>query len=375
MHIGIDAHAIGARQGGNETYIKNLVAALAELDRENRYTLFLANAQAARAWRGRYANFAVRLLPPPTPIVRVPVALAFELRRFPVDVLHVQYTAPPFCPAPVIATIHDLAFEHLPETFTRRGQMQLRLTVRRTARRAARIITVSEFSRQDIIRTYRLPPEKIAVAHNGIEACFTPHPASSSEAADTRRRFGIERDYVLAVGSLQPRKNLARLVRTYAKLRAEHAGFNHQLVIAGRKLWLSGEIFAEIERQKCARDCVVTDYVAEEELPALYRSAAAFVYPSLFEGFGLPPLEAMACGTPVVTSNTSSLPEIVGDAAVMIDPYDETAMAQAMLEVVSNQQLRARLREAGRQRAQGFTWRAAAEKTLALYQEVLNAEF
>jgi len=110
-------------------------------------------------------------------------------------------------------------------------------------------------------------------------------------------------------------------------------------------------------------------------LPALYRSAAAFVYPSLFEGFGLPPLEAMACGTPVVTSNTSSLPEIVGDAAVMIDPYDETAMAQAMLEVVSNQQLRARLREAGRQRAQGFTWRAAAEKTLALYQEVLNAEF
>lgn len=373
MHIGIDAHAIGARQGGNETYIKNLVAALAELDRENRYTLFLANAQAAREWRGRYANFAVRLLPPPTPIVRVPVALAFELRRFPVDVLHVQYTAPPFCPAPVIATIHDLAFEHLPETFTRRGQMQLRLTVRRTARRAARIITVSEFSRQDIIRTYRLPPEKIAVTHNGIEACFTPDPASSSEAADTRRRFGIERDYVLAVGSLQPRKNLARLVRAYAKLRAEQADFNHQLVIAGRKLWLSGEIFAEIERQKCARDVIITDYVAAEELPALYRGAAAFVYPSLFEGFGLPPLEAMACGTPVVTSNTSSLPEIVGDAAVLIDPYNETAIAQAMLEVVSNQQLRRRLREAGGERARGFTWRAAAEKTLRLYHEVLSS--
>src|ERR1051325_9042149 len=242
MHIGIDAHAIGARQGGNETYIKNLIAALARLDRENRYTIFLCSAQAAREWRGRYANFAVRLLPPPTPIVRVPVALAFELRRFPVDVLHVQYTAPPFCPAPVIATIHDLAFEHLPETFTRRGQMQLRLTVRRTARRAARIITVSEFSRQDIIRTYRLPPEKITLTYNGIEDRFTPYPASSSEAADTRRRFGIERDYLLAVGSLQPRKNLARLVRAYARLRAAAPGFTHQLVIAGRKLWLAGEV-------------------------------------------------------------------------------------------------------------------------------------
>src|SRR5438105_753687 len=128
MHIGIDAHAIGAQQGGNETYIKNLIAALAEVDRENRYTLFLTQAQAANEWRGRYANFAVRLLPPPTPLVRVPVTLAYELRRRAVDLLHVQYTAPPFCPAPIVATIHDLAFEHLPETFTRRGQMQMRLT-------------------------------------------------------------------------------------------------------------------------------------------------------------------------------------------------------------------------------------------------------
>jgi glycosyltransferase involved in cell wall biosynthesis len=375
MHIGIDAHAIGARQGGNETYIKNLIAAIAELDGENRYTLFLANARAARDWHGRYSNFAVRLLPPPTPIVRVPVALAFELRRHPVDVLHVQYTAPPFCPAPVIATIHDLAFEHLPETFTRRGQMQLRLTVRRTARRAARIITVSEFSRQDIINTYRLPPEKIIVTHNGVEPRFTPHPASNNEAADVRRRFSIERNYLLAVGSLQPRKNLARLVRAYAKLRAECADFAHQLVIAGRKLWLSGEVFAEIERQRCVSDVIVTDYVADAELPALYRHATALVYPSLFEGFGLPPLEAMACGTPVVTSKTSSLPEIVGEAALMIDPYDEAALQRAMLEISSDEPLRARLREAGFEQARRFTWRAAAEETLALYKEVMSFKF
>jgi glycosyltransferase involved in cell wall biosynthesis len=373
MHIGIDAHAIGAQQGGNETYIRNLIAALAELDGEHRYTLFFADAPAAREWQGRYRNFAVRLLPPPTPIVRVPVALAFELRRRPVDVLHVQYTAPPFCPAPVITTIHDLAFEHLPETFTRRGQMQLRLTVRRTARRAARVITVSEYSRQDIIRTYRLAPEKVLVTYCGLEARFTPHPETSGEAAAVRRRFGIERDFLLAVGSLQPRKNLARLVRAYARLRAERADFTPQLVITGRRLWLSGETFAEIERACLKNDVIVTGYAADEELPALYRAATALIYPSLFEGFGLPPLEAMACGTPVVTSSTSCFPEILGDAAVMVDPYDEAALARAMLAVIGDEDLRARLRAAGRARAQRFTWRAAAEKTLALYREVVSS--
>ncbi|HZS08587.1 MAG TPA: glycosyltransferase family 1 protein [Blastocatellia bacterium] len=372
MHIGIDAHAIGARQGGNETYIGNLIAALAELDQENRYTVYLSQPRAAEQWRGRYPNFEVKLLPEPTPLVRVPVALAFELRRRTVDVLHVQYTAPPFCPAPVVATIHDLAFEHLPETFTRRGKMQLRLTVRRTARRAARIITVSEFSRQDIIRTYRVAPEKVAVTHNGVESRFTSRPQSHNEDAGVRRRFGIGRDFLLAVGSLQPRKNLVRLLRAYARLRATRHDFTHQLVIAGRRLWLADGIFAEIERQPWAQDVIVTDYVADDELPGLYRAAAALVYPSLFEGFGLPPLEAMACGTPVVTSDTSSLPEVVGNAALLVDPCDEMALAEAMIAITADERLRVRLREDGLERARHFTWRAAAEKTLRLYMEAAS---
>ena len=369
MHIGIDAHAIGARQGGNETYIKHLIAALAEIDGENRYTLYFANSRAAREWSGRYQNFAVRVLPPPTPIVRVPVALAFELRRRPVDVLHVQYTAPPFCRAPVVATIHDLAFEHLPETFTRRGQAQLRLTVRRTARRASRIATVSEFSRQDIIRTYRLAPEKVVVTYNGIAPHFTTRPGAAGEAEEVRRRYGIAREYLLAVGSLQPRKNLIRLLRAYGRRRQTHEGFRPQLVVVGRRFWLWREILEEISRQPWSRDVIITGYVADEELPALYRGAAAFVYPSLFEGFGLPPLEAMAGGTPVVTSNTSSLPEVVGEAALQVDPYDEGALAQAMLDLLNDQALRARLAAAGPAQARKFTWRAAAEKTLGLYRE------
>ncbi len=370
MHIGIDAHAIGARQGGNETYIKNLIPALAEIDQKNQYTLYFSVAQAAHAWRERFANFTVRLLPPPTPLVRVPLSLALELRRYPVDVLHVQYTAPPFCRAPVVTMIHDLAFEHLPETFTRRGKTQLRLTVRHTARRAAHILTVSEYSRQDIIQTYKLAPEKISVTHNGFEAQFSPMPQTTDEAAVIKNKFGITQDFLLAVGSLQPRKNLVRLLRAYVKLREQHKDFQQQLVLVGRQLWLYQEILREIRQQNFAQDVIVTGYVDNEDLPALYRSATTLVYPSLFEGFGLPPLEAMACGTPVITSNNSSLPEVVGDAALLVDAHDEQAIANAIFRLVNDKNLQAKLRVAGFAQAQRFTWRQAAEKTLAIYQTI-----
>src|SRR5262245_20304689 len=373
MRIGIDAHAIGARQGGNETYISNLIKSLAEIDGENLYTIYLADAGAAAQWREsfttRYKNFSIRLLPPPTPLVRVPVYLTYELFRRPVDVLHVQFTAPPFCRIPVVVTIHDLAFERMPETFTRRGSFQLKLTVRRTAKKAARIATVSEYSQQDLLDIYKLPPEKVVVTYNGVESSFTPQPSVPNEAEEIRGRFGVSRDFLLAVGSLQPRKNLVRLIRAYAKLRGEREDFCPQLVIVGRKLWLASEIFDEVKRQRWADDVILTGYVTDEDLPALYRAACAFVYPSLFEGFGLPPLEAMACGTPRVTSARSSLAEVTGAAALLIDPNDERALANALIEIMNNAGLRAKLRERGIAQAKKFTWRDAAEKTLSLYQE------
>lgn len=376
MHIGIDAHAIGAQQGGNETYIRGVIRALAELDDRNRYTIYLAEPAAAAEWREGFArqhpNFEIRLLPKPTPLIRVPLFLAYELWKRPVDVLHVQYTAPPFCRVPVVATIHDLAFEHMPETFTRRGSFQLKLTVRRTAQRAVRIATVSEYSRQDLLRTYKLSPEKVVVTYNGVEQHFTAE-AWPNEAAGIRNRFGIKRDYLLAVGSLQPRKNLVRLIRAYAKLRSEHKAFTPQLVIVGRKLWLADEIFAEVRQQFWKDDVILTGYVSDEDLPKLYRQATAFVYPSLFEGFGLPPVEAMACGTPVITSNVSSLPEVTGDAALLIDPLDQPSLESSLLQITSDEALRARLREQGIEQAKLFTWRAAAEKTLQLYREAFES--
>jgi glycosyltransferase involved in cell wall biosynthesis len=369
MHIGIDAHAIGARLGGNETYIRNLIETLARCDPTNHYTLYFVNREAAREWRGRFERFTVRLLPPPTPIIRVPVALELELRRRPVDVLHVQYTAPTFCPVPVVATIHDLAFEHLPETFTRRGRAQLKFTVRRTARRAARIATVSEFSRQDIIRTYGIAPDKVAVTYNGISPIYRTEPESADEGAELRNRYRIRGQYVLAVGSVQPRKNLIRLIRAYDILRLRNPDLQTQLVLVGRHLWLFREVVREAARHARADDIVMTGYVPEKDLPVLYRNAMAFVYPSLFEGFGLPPVEAMACGTPVITSDLSSLPEIVGSAALLVNPYDEGEIANAIVRLLTDTALRRRLAIDGAARAKTFTWESTADKTLALYHQ------
>lgn len=377
LHIGIDAHAIGARQGGNETYIRQLILALAALDQENRYSIYLAERGAVEEWRSFFAracpNFTVRRLPRPTPIVRAPVALAVELRRRPVDLLHVQYTAPPFCPVPVVATIHDLAFEHHPETFTRRGSWQMKLTVRRTARRAARVATVSEFSREDLLRTYRLSPEKVLVTYNGVEPRFQPIPEAADEAASVRERWGIAGPYILALGSLQPRKNLPRLIRAYGALRRHHPQIRHQLVIAGRDLWLSSEIHRQVAEEPWAREIVRTGYVPEEALPALYRNADLLVYPSFFEGFGLPPVEAMACGVPVVTSHVGSLPEVCGEAAAWIDPFDEASIERAMLEVLTDPARQASLRAAGLEQARRFDWQETARQTLALYREAYQS--
>jgi glycosyltransferase involved in cell wall biosynthesis len=246
--------------------------------------------------------------------------------------------------------------------------------VRRTARHAAHILTVSEFSRQDIAHTYRLSPYKITVTPNGVEPRFVPE-ASAGEAEAVRRRFGIAGDYLLAVGSIQPRKNLSRLLGAYRRLRERHADFTHQLVIVGRQLWLYRAFLAEVERHEWARDVIVTGYIPDDALPALYRSATALVYPSLFEGFGLPPLEAMACGTPVVTSRTASLPEIVGEAALLVNPRNEVEIAEAVLKIVKDEALRDKLQRAGLARAARFTWQAAAQATLQVYRKVAASSF
>jgi glycosyltransferase involved in cell wall biosynthesis len=370
LHIAIDAHTVGTGLAGNETYAANLIEALGEIDAENRYTVYVTKQEAFERFDGRWPRLRVRRTLPHTPLVRVPFTLSAELRRRPVDLLHVQYTAPPLAPCPVVATIHDLSFEHLPQTFKRRSWMQLRLTVRRTARRAAHVITPSESTRRDVVGTYGLRPERVSVIPLAAAPHFRP-VTDKGELARVLGRYGIEGEYFLAVGSIQPRKNLARLVAAYSDLRRKRPRSNlPQLVLVGRQAWLYGETLRAIEEHGVHDSTILTGYVSESDLPALYSGAICFAYPSYFEGFGLPPLEAMRCGTPVITGNLTSLPEVVGDAGLLIDPFDTGALAAALARLFDDADLRAELRARSLARSSAFDWRETARRTLEVYRSI-----
>jgi len=372
MHIAIDAHSVGTQLAGNETYAVNLIEALAQIDRVNQYTIYVTKNEAVDRFANRWPNFQVKRTLPHTPLVRIPLTLAAELRRNPVEVLHVQYTAPPFAPCPIVSTIHDLSFEHLPETFTRRSRTQLRLTVRGTARRAAVILTLSEFSRRDIIETYAVDPERVLVTPAAAPTNFAP-VENETELKDIRERYGIKANYLLSLGSIQPRKNLARLIEAYALLRTSRAGDQlPQLVIAGKRGWLDNEIQRAAQRENRNESIKFIGYVPEKDLPALYSAAICFVYPSFFEGFGLPVLEAMQCGTPVIAGNRTSLPEVAGAAALLFDPFDAGALAEAIERIIHNPDTRAELRVKGLERARIFSWTATARLTLQAYERALR---
>ena len=374
MRIAIDAHSVGTKLGGNETYAVNLIEALAQIDQVNEYTLFVTTAEARDRFHERWPNFKVRSTLPHTPLIRIPLTLSAELRKHPVDVLHVQFTAPPFCPCPVVVSIHDLSFEHLPETFHRRSRTQLRLTVRSSARRAAKILTLSEHTRRDIIDTYGIEPSRIIAIPLAAPRHFSP-VEDNRELQRVRHNYGIDGQYILSVGSIQPRKNLARLVQAYARVRASLRDKHSEtelpkLVLVGKHAWLYDETLRALEENKVADSVILTGYVPESDLPALYSGAICFVYPSYFEGFGLPPLEAMKCGAPVIVGNKTSLPEVVGDAGLTVDPFDVLSIAEAIEKLINHSVLREELSVKGRRRAETFDWRKTAQQTLEIYQQV-----
>ncbi|HEV8140813.1 MAG TPA: glycosyltransferase family 1 protein [Pyrinomonadaceae bacterium] len=368
MHIAIDAHSVGAQLAGNETYAVNLIKALAEIDQSNRYTLYVTRQSAVDQFTSRWPNFQVKRTLPHTPLVRIPLTLSVELRKNRVDVLHVQYTAPPRTPCALVATIHDLSFEHLPETFKRRSRAQLRLTVRRTAKKAAQILTLSEFSRRDIIETYALDPERVFVTPPAAPSHFVP-VTDVTELRRIRMTYGIGRDYILALGSIQPRKNLVRLIKAYESLhRVISSEQLPQLVLAGRRGWLEAETIRAAELSEARGDILFIGYVPDADIPVVYSGALCFAYLSYFEGFGLPILEAMQCGTPVIAGNRTSLPEVAGDAALLVDPFDQAAIGNGLVRLIKNANYRAELRVKGLDRAAAFNWKNTARLTLQAYE-------
>ena len=372
MRIAIDAHSVGAKLGGNESYAVNLIEALAQIDSVNNYTIYVTTDEARDRFGRRWSNFKVRSTLPHTPLIRIPLTLSAELRKNPVDVLHVQFTAPPFCPCPVVVSIHDLSFEHLPQTFNRRSRTQLRLTVRHSARRAARILSLSEHTRRDIMETYGIDAERVEAIPLAAPDHFAP-VTDPGELKRVRHTYGIDGEYILSVGSIQPRKNLARLIKAFASLRSNNtADALPKLVLVGKCAWLYDETLRAIDEAGVRDAVILTGYVPETELPALYSGATCFVYPSYFEGFGLPPLEAMKCGAPVIVGNKTSLPEVVGDAALTVDPFDVDAIAAALERLLKDPELRRELSLKGQRRANAFDWQETARKTLKVYEEVVR---
>ena len=373
MHVAINAHLLAHtrsfRRAGVSNYVEALLAHLGTLDRRNRYTVYTTRGLDGAAL-ALPPNFSVRpsRLPTINPRVRIPweqllAPLLLRLNR--ADIFHgVLNVAPLFCPVPSLVTIHDLAFLSFPQTFRSVNRAYLAWATRASARRAARILAVSEFTKREIVRFLGIPAERIVVTYDACDERFAP-PEPAALAA-FRRRSGLPERFILFLGTLEPRKNLPTLLDAYAGIaRSTDA----PLIIGGGKGWLYDEIFAKAERLSLGDRVRFVGYIDEAEKPLWYAAATAFVFPSLYEGFGMPPLEAMACGTPVVTTTSSSLPEVVGDAALTVPPTDADALGAALLRVLSDADLRADLRARGLRQARRFSWRETAERTLAAYQD------
>lgn len=369
MRIAIDAHMVGERESGNETYTLNLIKALGQLSEENRYYLFTPRPDLLGA-RLHTPSHSLRItrVGPPNPLVRIPISMPLACRRLGALLLHVNYIAPPLCPCPTVVTIHDLSFEFFPHLFSPRDYLVLSRLVPYSARRAAKVITVSENSKRDIMRRYRLPEERIAVTYEGADDRFKPLQDEAGLEA-IKRKYEIVGRFILALGNLEPRKNLGRLVEAYGALR-RGGRIEHKLVVVGRARWRESELYRVVRERGLVGEVIFTGYLPQEDLPLLYNAADLFLFPSLYEGFGLPPLEAMACGTPVIASNSSSLPEVVGDAGLLVDPHDTSAIAQAIDDLLTRPDRRSELSAKGLRRAALFSWHKMAQETLEIYHEV-----
>jgi len=251
----------------------------------------------------------------------------------------------------------------MPETFNRRSVIQMRLTIRNTAKNADHIVACSEYSRQDIIDTYKIAPEKVSTVL--LAASENIKRTSEAEIERIRAKYDLPSEFILGVGSVQPRKNLPRLIEAYSRLK-----YPPPLVLVGKHAWLSGSSVDAAAEFGVSDTVRFTGYVPDEDLAALYSAASLFVYPSFFEGFGIPPLEAMQCGVPVISGNKTSLPEVVGDAGILVDPFDVEAIADAMSRALHSTDLRTELVAKGFERAKLFTWQKSARQVLDIFERV-----
>jgi glycosyltransferase involved in cell wall biosynthesis len=370
MRFSVDAHAIGRHLTGNEVYVRNLLRGFAALDQTSDFIAYLCNNVngAAAAVPERFVRRHVSA----NSFVRLGLDLSRKLRDDRPDLIHVQYTAPVSCPVPIVVSVHDVSYIEHPEYFPLVRAIQLRLTVKHTIRQAVKVITPSEFSRRAIVRAYGLDERKIEVVPIAVSPTFRP-TAREAASAFVQARFRIAGPYVLTVGDLQPRKNQIGLIRAFERLIAQNPALKHRLIIVGQKTWFSDRVVEAARRSKVADRILFTDFVNDDDLLQLYNACDLMVFPTFYEGFGLPILEAMACGRAVACSNTSAIPEVANAAAILFDPKSTDDITRAMRDVLVDPELRTRMERLGQQRASLFTWERTARRTLEIYYEVAGA--
>jgi len=398
MHIGIDYTSAAWQGAGIGRYTRELVRAIIEQGALHRYTLFYAAGGIDRdspylADLRRLTDANADVCSAPIPFSprrlaqiwqRLRAPLPVELFTGPLDLLHAPDFVLPPTRARTLLTIHDLSFMVHPECAEPSMVRYLTDVVPRGLKRADAILADSQATRRDLARLLSIDPARVELVYPGVGPRF--RPMTPEEVEPVRCRLGLPDRFVLFVSTIEPRKNLVRLLEAFALLEAgdwrletrdgnpasslQSPVSSLQLVIAGRRGWMYDDVFAAIDRLQLRQRVRLLDFVHDKDLPALYNLAAAFAYPSIYEGFGIPPLEALACGTPTVTADNSSLPEVVADAAVLVSAEDVGSIASGIARVMADEALRARLRAAGPERARQFTWGQAAKRVLACYERV-----
>jgi glycosyltransferase involved in cell wall biosynthesis len=364
--VAIDARKL--HDFGIGTYIRNLLRHLARIDHDTEYILLCRDADMGVP-RQLGENFRAVREPSPNYSIREQVHIPYLLVRERPDVYHApHYVLPPAVPCRSVVTIHDTIHLMFPQYLPNRGAYAYaRSLMWAAAKRSDRILTVSESSKRDIIHYFNVDPEKIVVVYNALDERFSVEP-TAEEIARVRERFQLDHGFVLYVGNIKPHKNLVRLIEAFDGLRRE--GFEElKLLIIGDEISKWPALRRAVHRLKLHKHVRFLGFQSDETLASLYRLAAVFVFPSLYEGFGLPPLEAMASGTPVVTSNVSSLPEVAGDAAVLVNPYDAIDIKDGIKRVLTDPELREDLRRKGLQRAREFSWERSVARTREIYVE------
>ena len=374
MKIGFDISAQSVLRSGVGNYQVNLINSLLKIYKDDFFELYAFNFRNRKKIgdiKFQHDNYEIKAIPVPQRLITLWWMISslphLEFFTGNCDVFQIsEICVQPVKKAKTVAFVHDLTTLLFPENHVRSNVMLHNLRFR-NINKADAILTNSEHTKKDIIEHLKISPDKIFVTYLGADDIFVP--SADSDIAAIKMKYGIAAPYMLFVGTVEPRKNLKTLIRAFNNIKSGK-DIPHKLVIAGRKGWKYEDIFSEIRKSAYSSDIIYLDYIPESDLPGLMSGCDVFVYPSLYEGFGLPVLEAMKCGAPVITSNVSSLPEVGGNACIYIDPNDDKSLADNIYSVISDSALKKSMAEKGNFRAKDFSWDKCAEETMAVYRAV-----